>query len=923
LRIPGRSLIHGVPVLVFDNPNRCRPDCSIFPIFISPCAPSRFVAARYSRKRYYHTAQRILVCLSADGFGGDTSPRTATQEGIAEAIFSGRSTVTKWLARLERRGLLAHERCRVRGHPLPKTVYRLTRNGSSEAAALLRRLSADVVQVRLPTLDGAPMAVAEIPTLPAQRIDLTTVVSLIREGRLDLTRNPRRAYGTRTPPPWSGNLRRVEHLFGRGEELRRLDAWLSSRTPALVVTGLPGIGKTALVAGWIQRRRPKASVFAHELHRSTTAAALLADLGGFFHEIGIQSQGSHLLTTGALDFRLLERMLDRDPPRAPLLLILDNADRAAPEVVRLVRGPILALARRRQLKLILISRRSAEGILRAKTLPSVVDVLQIGGLDPASAVAVLRSEGFTSDPAIRSAVAAARGHPMLLRLAAAGGTLRPEGLRAILAERVLRTLSRPERRALETICIFRRPIPAYGIHRISRAPAGIVEDLRSRNLLEQTVAGGVLVHDILRDALLDRMGPARLRGLHLKAAAYCLALRDAPDRWEGIRHLLAAGRPERAAAILDAEGSTLLDSVFVNDVRELLRNVDPTRLTLHTACVFAEARADSLRILGHLGPALLQYQHAIRECERARRLARIPRLVRKMAFIERCRNRYPKALGYVVEALARIDPRQDPAEAGEILRETGLVEQALGELSRAGDHLSEAVDLATEASDLGSLARSLLALGSVETQRGNREEGLQHNLEGLRIAERSGNLTEVARAHIVVGTAMGELRRFGESLHHYEKGLAIAKLLGNLRLVAYGTMNRCAALLDLGRYAEAGAPLQEAVGLVEILEERDTLAFLRIYEGQWEMGLSQWSRAVRAFDRGLDELRKCASPIDLARALKEVGGFHLTQGEVASGERYLKEARAIARKARNEALLAEIDSLSGVPSVQDTPRISA
>jgi len=288
-------------------------------------------------------------------------------------------------------------------------------------------------------------------------------------------------------------------------------------------------------------------------------------------------------------------------------------------------------------------------------------------------------------------------------------------------------------------------------------------------------------------------------------------------------------------------------------------------------------------------------------------------LLREIAFIERCRNRYPRALGRLVEAQARLAGLKNPAETIEVKRETALVEQALGDLGQASYHFNEAVDLATEISDNGALSRALLALSSLETIRGHRERGLDYSLEALRIAERSGNLTELSRAHIVVGTALHEIGRRDESLARYEKGMALARLLGNLRLMAYATMNRTAALLDLGRYAEAGGSLTEAEGYFQVLEERDSLALLKIYAGQREMGLGHWARAKKIWEEGLVELERFGSPTDLARALSEICGFYLANGESEEGGRHLAAAHALAAKLGNTTLLGEIQATISQP----------
>jgi len=238
-----------------------------------------------------------------------------------------------------------------------------------------------------------------------------------------------------------------------------------------------------------------------------------------------------------------------------------------------------------------------------------------------------------------------------------------------------------------------------------------------------------------------------------------------------------------------------------------------------------------------------------------------------------------------------------------------LLEKAQGKLAEAAGHMNASIDLATEGSAPGALARGLTALGSIEMDRGHLEQGLAYKLEGLRIAERAGNLTETARACISVGTSYHMLHRYEEAVRCYDRALQIARLVGNLRLVAYATMDRCASLMDMGRAAETANQLAEAKRLVQILEERDTLSLLCIYEGQREFELGRWGRATRLWEQGLRGLREFADQSDLAQSLLYVGRFHKEHGDSSAARRYLDESARLARALGNDALLAELEPL--------------
>src|SRR5881409_2906546 len=153
-------------------------------------AQSLRVARGYRRKRFYSTANRILAHLSATASHEPTTLSGLTQDGIAAATHSGRTTATKWLARMETSGLVVGERAHVPGHRVRKTVHRLSHEGWIQAMKLRGRLHSDIVEVLAPGLDPTPMRVAEIPEIFPAYVNMTAAVSLVRRGRASAAYRP-------------------------------------------------------------------------------------------------------------------------------------------------------------------------------------------------------------------------------------------------------------------------------------------------------------------------------------------------------------------------------------------------------------------------------------------------------------------------------------------------------------------------------------------------------------------------------------------------------------------------------------------------------------------------------------------------------------------------------------------------------------
>jgi tetratricopeptide (TPR) repeat protein len=875
----------------------------------SPC--SRRVARGYRRKRFYSTPMRILAHLSSTPAHEPGTLNVLTQEGIAAATHSGRTTATKWLTRMEAAGLVAGERAHVPGHRVRKTVYHLSHEGWVQAMKLRTRLQGDIVEVLAPGLDPTPMHVAEIPDIFPGYVNMTAAVSLVRRGRLDFTKLHGIGSGAVAPILWGDTLRRLGRVFGRTDEFRILDTWAGSSSSVLVVSGIAGIGKSTLVGSWLVRQRPRPYIYWSEIHEGTTRALFLRDLGAFLARLGRRGLRSVLAENRMDERTLARRILSLEIKDLSILFVFDNVQHANAELARFLFGPLLEIAATGSAKIVFVSRAIPSSLSRKRpeNRPRV-QILRVDGLDMAASKSLLLSKGFAGDEvAVARAVQAAKGHPILLSFAAQTGSAVGGEMTRYLDREIWHTLTKTERTLLEAASLFRGLVPLDALHRFSSDWQSAIHALQSKNLIAPTIGSGVVMHDAIREYVRKRVVDSRRRAYHALAAAYFLDGSGMRDQLEGLFHLVESGDGTAVGDVLVSLGATLLDSVPATDLQEVLRRIDHEAIGSRGASVLPELRGDALRAIGDLQPALQEYRIALSLVEEHGQSERSPTLLRKIASVERCRAEYAKALGHLVEAQAGLKDRPNPAEGGEILREWALLEKAQGRLAEAAAHMNQAVDLATETSGGGPLARSLTALGSIEGDRGNLERALEYKLEGLRIAERAGNLTETARACISVGSACHALKRYAESLQHYDRALQIARLVGNLRLIAYATMNRCASLMDMGRYPESAADLEEAKQLFQVLEEPDTLFLLDIYEGQREFGLGRWSRAVRLWDHGLNGLRTLGDRSDLARALLYVGRFHAQRGEKTAARGYLAESRDLAKAMGNSLLLTELGQL--------------
>ena len=295
-------------------------------------------------------------------------------------------------------------------------------------------------------------------------------------------------------------------LVGREPELRALAESVEGEARVVCLHGIAGIGKSALLRTFLDRRRAAGSSVI-ELDCRTVEPTER----GFLH--------------GAGDFRKLGELVEHVGDAAsPVVLTLDHY-----EVFRLMDTwlrQVLAPALPAGVKLVLAGReRPVSGWLAMAEFRN----LPLGPLEEADAQAMLELRGVQASEA-RSLNRIARGHPLALILASAGVAEHPElAFEDAAMTRVVQELSRLylegvgdrlTRAALEAACVVRaatEPVLAAMLGEPDGEP--VMQRLLELPFVD---AGphGLVVHEAVREAVagyLSGANPVRYRDLRRSA----------------------------------------------------------------------------------------------------------------------------------------------------------------------------------------------------------------------------------------------------------------------------------------------------------------------------------------------------------------------------------------------------------------------
>jgi DNA-binding SARP family transcriptional activator len=662
----------------------------------------------------------------------------------------------------------------------------------------------------------------------------------------------------------------VPDFTGRAEEL----AGLGSGHQVVVVDGMAGVGKTALVVHAVHRlgeRFPDARIFV-DLHGFTpgrepvTAHAALQHL---LQAVGVPSSR----IPGDLDQRVLAWRAEMARRRA--IVVLDNA--ASAEQVR----PLLVGAPG---SLTLVTSR-----LRLMVDGAAAMSLDVLSADDATALVtgVVGQRAAAEPEAVAALVETCGRLPLALRIAAARLVSRPKWTVADLVERL-----REHRRTLPELTAGDRNVvasfllsydqltvaqqrmftllgglpgpdaDAHGAAALADVSfhdaRDLLEDLLDHHLLVQHVRGRYTFHDLVREFArsLSDDEPRGLLDYYLhvaNTAAHILqpgrpdsspkvdrvpleppVLRSTGDAMTWLRtereNLLAAarllaeaGHDHNTWALTRDIGHSLIITHRLDDLDEL-----------HVLALAAARRSNDLDKemgvafgLANLAYGRCRYREALEHAEHARALAHELGNMRWEGDSQAMKAMVLHRLGRFGEALAVAEEGLVPQRIVESFRiyaicvsNMGRAHLARGDAEKALGRFTESLDLVRELGEQSEEASILCGLGATHSVLGEHDRALTLLAEGLALAEQVGNDHYVMRGLIKTAGAMRRAGRLDEARSFAHK--AFEALGHGVALDHLSTMHNVMGAIELaaGRHREAAEQHRAALAIAEKIEYR-------------------------------------------------------------------------------------------------------
>jgi tetratricopeptide (TPR) repeat protein/DNA-binding PadR family transcriptional regulator len=867
-----------------------------------------------ARRRSYYVKKRVLSVRNAiplhllDYYGaqwpGDI-PYGICQEGVAEAVEGHRGHVSRLLRELIKEGVLYEETGRVEGVPTRVKVYRLTEDGAEKAVRIAeetRRTRVTVVGEEKPTtlgeLEKRYEGRARLLTLA-----LHTVRRVFDPGEFEPWLESREEFVDHTK-----RMPVLQEFLGRREELDAMGEWYADdAATTLAVKGLPGIGKTALAAKFMEERRGLAHTFWYTVDAHGGLTSLLRSLAEFASAMG--SHSLHAYVSAERSPRIEESLflLEQELKGKKALLVIDDVHGASESVQRFLKGLVETLPRCGRPKLILVGREISKLYDRRNgDVREQVREIVLEGLDEEASARCLESKGVPA-AAIPAILEATKGHPHFLRLFEDDADLARGNFRRFLREEVSERLPETELRVLRIASVYRTPVFGHGLLLDEGVSLSDVTALVDMGLLAETKGGQYELHDVLREFFESTLSEEERVAYHRGAAEYYRILGDPSSTREALFHLLEVGERDAAIDLAVARGREVLAQGVSSELLALLGRL----LDLEPE---GEDLAEILLVMGeasfHAGDwesALAMYQRAFSVSEEVMNEYKAAEALRRMGLIHLQTSDHDLANDFLMASLKVSRRVKDLLGLAKTYYELANLHSRTGPYSKVRRFLDMSLKWAERSREKTAIGKALFALGSLERTYGKDiERALRLEEQALELFEEDGAVYHMARAHLGIGHCLATLGRDSEAVASFRRSLELYRKAGNVIGGALVLRSLAGYLISRERVQEAEPLLDEALGIFSRLGNRREVAFVHLNHAGLYGVLGQHDLAIRHLDHSVEAFESLGEWVDLTSALTYKGQLLAYMGKPDEAAAAFKEALASTARIEDERLRSRI-----------------
>ena len=672
---------------------------------------------RCSRKSLLTVRERVILhllaqhkyCQDAD------APKAVTQEGIASIIDVGRNNVAKIMMVMFAEEIVDTQSKHVKGLPSVRLVYFLSPKGFEEGKKL--KSSIESTMVELIDLNGKDHVdeMGRLGVYLPNRYSLLELAMGVSRGKFDCASfHEGKVKEERRFVDYSDKKPAIRTFFGRDQEMEKLQGLLTSQSiKAVMIYGVPGIGKTTLLAKFTQDIRDRINVFWFKVHEWVDYKGVLKPLSEFLSQIGKKNLEYYLTQTDKPLLGDVCHIIETDIRGTNSLMIFDDIHKADKGVKELM-GAILNSIEGIPGTWMIGSAREMQSFYdRGAVYRGFVVEMQLDGLDRESSFKMMRTRSLPEID-LDSLFNITNGHPLFLELIEDPKLALGKNIRMFIEQEVFSRLDVSERRIMGIAAIFRYPVMIDAFftmeEEIQNESTGknvvpepsdysisyeTVDSLISKSILHESVGRMIGMHDLMREFVYSRLTPRQRNIYHKAAARFYLQDNSAPSSVEALYHCLMGKEYLIAIDIAAGNGRDIINGGYAVQFSPLLK----TLLTLapnieqRDRMEILSLQGEIMEIQGDWDAAISRFSEIIRMASPTSDVRLLAEMNRRIAMIYVGRSRLDDASNYLDLALEQAEKANEKQTLADVYYGLGGVGERRGKWEEASVNFLRSIEL--------------------------------------------------------------------------------------------------------------------------------------------------------------------------------------------------------------------------------------